>query len=205
MTHILNTDIAKFPQVHPITEDMRLNFEGVQRLIMLDRYSFKDTAKKTLKVGDLVVLTVKADPQFPARGIGNVTAINGDKVTVLLEEVYRQYAETENGEITVHESVVDKPLELYYEQIAKRNAKGLAAVEDESIRAKIEQEFYEELASLNFVPGGRVIYGAGAGIDVTFFNCYVMPFPQDSREGIGKHRNQVMEIMSRGGGKLISC
>ena len=201
MTHLLNTDIAKFPQVHPITDDMRLNFEGVQRLIMLDRYSFKDTAKKTLKVEDLVVLTVKADPQFPARGIGNVTAINGDKVTVLLEEVYRQYAETENGEITVHDSVVDKPLELYYEQIAKRNAKGLAAAEvTAELQAKYEAEFYEELSELNFVPAGRVIYGAGAGIDVTFFNCYVMPFPQDSREGIGQHRNQVMEIMSRGGG-----
>src|SRR5699024_2099181 len=30
--------------------------------------------------------------------------------------------------------------------------------------------------------------------------CYVMPYIQDSREGISDHRKQVMEIMSRGGG-----
>ncbi len=53
---------------------------------------------------------------------------------------------------------------------------------------------------MNFVPAGRVLYGAGAGTDVTYFNCYVMPFVEDSREGISEHRKQVMEIMSRGGG-----
>lgn len=197
----LNADIEKFPNVFPITEDMQQTFDGVSRLVMLDRYSYKDTKKETLKVGDLVVLTVKSDPQFPARGIGEVTAINGDKITVLLEDTYRQYAESEDGYITVDSAAVDKPLEIYYEQIAKRNARGLASVEtDEEARKKAEAEFYEELASLNFVPGGRVIYGAGADIDVTLFNCFVMPFPQDSREGIGKHRNEVMEIMSRGGG-----
>src|SRR5690606_37258583 len=31
-------------------------------------------------------------------------------------------------------------------------------------------------------------------------NCYVMPFPKDSREGLAEHRGKVMEIMSRGGG-----
>ncbi|MGB8269999.1 MAG: vitamin B12-dependent ribonucleotide reductase, partial [Priestia megaterium] len=33
-----------------------------------------------------------------------------------------------------------------------------------------------------------------------YFNCYVMPYVKDSREGISEHRKQVMEIMSRGGG-----
>lgn len=197
----LNADIKLFPVVHEITNDMKMSFDGVQRLIMLDRYSFKDTEKKTLKVGDLVVLTVKSDPKFPARGIGNIADIDGSNVTVLLEEVYRQYAETEDGHITVSIGAIDKPLEIYYEQIAKRNAKGLADVEaTDELKAKWEAEFYEELASLNFVPAGRVLYGAGAGIDVTLFNCYVMPFPRDSREGIGQHRNEAMEIMSRGGG-----
>lgn len=197
----LNADIKLFPVVREITNDMKMSFDGVQRLIMLDRYSFKDTEKKTLKVGDLVVLTVKSDPKFPARGIGNIAEINGSNVTVLLEEVYRQYAETEDGHITVSIGDIDKPLEIYYEQIAKRNAKGLADVEaTDELKAKWEAEFYEELSSLNFVPAGRVLYGAGAGIDVTLFNCYVMPFPKDSREGIGQHRNEAMEIMSRGGG-----
>ena len=44
-----------------------------------------------------------------------------------------------------------------------------------------------------------MLYGA-LDTDVTYFNCYVMPFVADSREGISDHRKQVMEIMSRGGG-----
>ena len=72
----LNADIAKFPQVHPITEDMHIEHKGVSRLVMIDRYSFKDTEKKTLKVGDFVVLTVKEDPKFPARGLGFITALD---------------------------------------------------------------------------------------------------------------------------------
>jgi ribonucleoside-diphosphate reductase alpha chain len=194
----LNEDIALFPQVAPITVDMNRKFDGVSRLIMLDRYSFKDTEQKTLKVGDLVVLTINPDPNFPARGIGNVKEINGTQVTVTLEEQFAN--QIGSPEITVHHKVIDKPLELFYEQIARRNARGLSAVEHESVRADWEQLFYEELSSLNFVPAGRVIYGAGSGADVTYFNCYVMPFPKDSREGIGEHRNEVMEIMSRGGG-----
>ena len=55
----LNKDIEGFPQVHPITEDMTLTHKGVSRLVMIDRYSFKDTEKKTLKAGDFVVLNGK--------------------------------------------------------------------------------------------------------------------------------------------------
>lgn len=196
----LNEDIKLFPQVTPIDDSMTTTFESVSRLIMLDRYAYKDTAKKTLSVGDLVVLTVKNDPKFPARGIGIVAELDGTNATVQLEEQYRQYADTEEGYVTKPITALDKPLELYYEQIARRNARGLSANEPEDKRQQVEDEFYEILASLDFVPGGRVIYGAGSETDVTFFNCYVMPYPKDSRDGIGDHRNKVMEIMSRGGG-----
>ncbi len=66
----LNEDIKLFPQVHPITSEMSITHEGVSRLVMLDRYAFKDTEKKTLKQGDFVVLTVKPDPKFPASAAG---------------------------------------------------------------------------------------------------------------------------------------
>src|SRR5690554_6082739 len=72
----LNEDIKMFSQVHPITDDMKLTHKGVSRLVMLDRYAFKDTEKKTLSQGDFVVLTVKADPNFPARGLGFVKSID---------------------------------------------------------------------------------------------------------------------------------
>src|SRR5690625_7389448 len=57
---------------------MKVTHNGVSRLVMLDRYAFKDTEKKTLKVGDFVVLTVKADPNFPARGTGFIYSIDWD-------------------------------------------------------------------------------------------------------------------------------
>lgn len=202
----LNEDIRQFPQVFPVEPDMSKSFSGVSRLVMLDRYAFKDTEKKTLDVGDFVVLTIKTDPKFPARGYGFVTAIDWEnsKASVKVDEQYigvlDDEQEASTGIITRPLDVIDKPLEIYYEQIAKRNAFGLASVEEPEKQAEWFAKFYEILVSLDFVPAGRVLYGAGSGAEVTLFNCFVMPYPKDSREGIGEHRNKVMEIMSRGGG-----
>lgn len=203
----LNEDIKQFPQVHPITSDMRLSKKGVSRLVMLDRYTFKDTEKKTLKEGDFVVLTVKQDPKFPARGYGFIQNIDWDKseASILVDEEFQGVLdnpeEIATGIVTRALDSIEKPLEIFYEQIAMRNATGLASVETSVERKQSSfQEFYEELVNLNFIPAGRVLYGAGSGTDVTYFNCYVMPFVKDSRGGISEHRTQVMEIMSRGGG-----
>ena len=203
----LNKDIEKFPYVYQITEDMHTTHKGVSRMVMIDRYSYKDTKKETLTEGDLVVLTVKPDPKYPARGIGYVQSLDWDanEAVILLEEEYRgtleDSEEIESGIVTRSIDVIEKPLEIFYEQIAKRNARGLAEVEEnpEKVEESFEK-FYNQLRNKNFVPAGRVLYGAGSGTDVTYFNCYVMPFVPDSREGISDHRKEVMEIMSRGGG-----
>lgn len=203
----LNRDIEHFPQVYPVTPDMKRRQSGVSRLVMLDRYTFKDTEKKTLKEGDFVVLTVKPDPKFPARGYGFVVSIDWTKSTaqIAVEEeftgVLDDPEEKRTGIVNRSLDTIDKPLEIYYEQIALRNARGLSEVEvDPQKREEVFADFYHELANLNFVPAGRVLYGAGSKTDVTYFNCYVMPYIADSREGISEHRKQVMEIMSRGGG-----
>lgn len=203
----LNKDIELFDAVHPITSDMKITHSGVSRLVMLDRYSYKDTEKRTLKVGDFVVLTVKSDPKFPARGLGFIQSIdwkNNEADVKVLDDFISSLDDEEEintGVVTRSLDVIDKPLEIFYEQIAKRNATGLSAVEKtEEKQKEAFEKFYKELASMNFVPAGRVLYGAGAKTDVTYFNCYVMPYVKDSREGISDHRKQVMEIMSRGGG-----
>ncbi|WP_040228726.1 vitamin B12-dependent ribonucleotide reductase [Bhargavaea cecembensis] len=203
----LNADISLFPQVHPVTEEMNISHSGVSRLVMIDRYSFKDTEKKTLGKGDFVVLTVKEDPKFPARGLGYVMSVDRDagRAEIWIEPDYRSAIdnpdEQEKGIVSRPLEVIEKPLEVFYEQIALRNATGLSSVEaDEEKRQESFDRFYRELVSLNFIPAGRVLYGAGADTDVTYFNCYVMPYVADSREGISDHRKQVMEIMSRGGG-----
>ncbi|MBN8236604.1 vitamin B12-dependent ribonucleotide reductase [Halobacillus kuroshimensis] len=203
----LNADIRQFPQVHPVTDNMSITHKGVSRLVMLDRYAFKDTEKLTLSEGDFVVLTVKDDPKFPARGFGFIQSVDWQtheafvKVEDEFVNVLDREEERETGVIKRNLDTIDKPLEVYYEQIALRNATGLSEVEtDPERQTQSFEEFYEELSSLNFIPAGRVLYGAGSNTDVTYFNCYVMPYIQDSREGISDHRKQVMEIMSRGGG-----
>lgn len=195
----INKDIeGGFPHLFVVTEDMERTFEGVSRLVMLDRYTQKDLSLKSLSVGDLVISIVKNDPKFPSRGIGYVTNIDGDNVSIKLEEDYLGNAEDAdaNGVILRNKRQIDKPLELFFEQIAMRLAHHLG--EDES--AETIKDFYNEVANLNLVPAGRVLFGAGSQTNVTYFNCFVMPHVHDSRGGISDHRKQVMEIMSRGGG-----
>lgn len=204
----LNHDIKEhFPHLFPIDESMHMTHEGVSRLVMLDRYAQKDIHHVTLKEGDIVLVIVKEDPRFPARGIGRILSIHEEEgyAIVQLEEEFRgaltDEEEIQTGIIKRKLETIDKPLELFYEQIAKRVARHLASVEkSEEKRNEWERRFYEELKALHFVPAGRILYGAGSGTEVTYFNCFVMPFIHDSRGGISDHRKKVMEIMSRGGG-----
>jgi len=195
----LNQDIRNnFPHLFEITPNMYKSFEGVSRLVMLDRYTQKDLTLQSLSIGDIVITVVKNDPKFPARGIGHVVDLKDDNVTIKLEAEFIANAEDadERGCVVRNIRQIDKPLELYFEQIAKRLAHHLGADESEAIIS----DFYDEVANLNLVPAGRVLFGAGSNTNVTYFNCFVMPFIHDSRGGISDHRKQVMEIMSRGGG-----
>lgn len=96
-------------------------------------------------------------------------------------------------------------LEHYPEQMWRRVARGIAAVEEgEKHRADWEERFYRALQDFKFVPGGRILAGAGTGHEVTFYNCYVIPSPQDSRGGILENLSVMTEIMARGGGVGIN-
>ncbi len=98
-----------------------------------------------------------------------------------------------------------QPLEFYPEQTWARVARGIAEVETtEELRAYWEKRFYEALSNFQFVPGGRILAGAGSGHQVTFYNCYVIPSPEDSRQGILDNLKLMTEIMARGGGVGIN-
>src|SRR5579883_658673 len=98
-----------------------------------------------------------------------------------------------------------QPLEFYPEQLWARVARGIAAIEPtEELRTHWEQRFYEALDNFQFVPGGRILAGAGSGHQVTFYNCYVIPSPEDSRQGILDNLKTMTEIMARGGGVGIN-
>ncbi len=100
-------------------------------------------------------------------------------------------------------SVKDKegnPIEKTPEEMWKRVAKGIASVEKKSKRAYWQDTFYKAMEDFKFVPGGRVLAGAGTGYGVTFYNCFVIPSPPDSRDGILDNLKAMIEIMARGGG-----
>ncbi len=92
------------------------------------------------------------------------------------------------------------PIEKTPDEMWKRVAKGIAGVEKPKDRKKWEKKFYDVMYDFKFLPGGRILAGAGTGFDVTYYNCFVIPNPPDSRGGIMENLTQMIEIMAHGGG-----
>tara|TARA_B100001029_G_scaffold57474_1_gene46440 strand:+ start:4560 stop:6944 length:2385 start_codon:yes stop_codon:yes gene_type:complete len=68
----------------------------------------------------------------------------------------------------------------------KRQAKALASVEKTpELQKKWEASFFEALRNFKFVPGGRIMHGAGReDITTTLNNCYVVGIKTDSIKSI---------------------
>lgn len=63
------------------------------------------------------------------------------------------------------------------------------------------EAFFEEMASLRFIPGGRILAYAGRGTEkATLSNCYVMGPIEDSMEGIMQSLQESALTMKAGGG-----
>jgi ribonucleoside-diphosphate reductase alpha chain len=116
------------------------------------------------------------------------------------------------------------PVEDRPEQMWARVAKAIGNSSTE------ESDFYGILEGFKFVPGGRILAGAGAETEKTFYNCYVIPVEtknrrlwrqwgytetrpdlpakddtgSDSREAIFDTIGLMVDIMSRGGGVGIN-
>lgn len=164
--------------------------------IFLDRYAVKDTKKETLAVGDTVVVCVNL--KTGQREIGVVETLDSEnrQVTVKLRDGTIEARAIEH---------VDKPIETVPEQMFERIARHIASVEP-TPEAKTEWEgrFRDLMDDWKYVPAGRIFTGAGTGQNLTFYNCYVIPSPKDSRQGIFDTLGQMAEIMSRGGGVGIN-
>ncbi len=161
--------------------------------IFLDRYAVKDAQKLTLKTGDNVVVCVNL--QTGQREIGTVTQLKGEQATIQLRDG-----------ATVEQAIehIDKPLETHPSQMIDRVAHAIAAEETTEKQAAWSENFRWLLTDWKFVPGGRILTGAGTGQNLTYYNCYVIPSPKDSRGGIMNTLTQMTEIMSRGGGVGIN-
>ncbi len=109
------------------------------------------------------------------------------------------------------------PLEQYPEQMWRRVAAGIAEVEPTpEKRAEWTEKFAGLLSDFKFVPGGRILSGAGTGHQVTYYNCYVVGLGEDPLDPAAPRRpqlspaearpaffnalTQMTDIMSRSGG-----
>jgi ribonucleoside-diphosphate reductase alpha chain len=81
----------------------------------------------------------------------------------------------------------------------QRVAAAVAAAEVQN-RDAWQKRFYELLTGFRFLPGGRILAGAGTGRCVTLFNCFVMGAIDDSLEGIFDAIKEGALTMQRGGG-----
>ena len=78
------------------------------------------------------------------------------------------------------------PWEEHPYQMWKRQATALASVEkNKKLRKEWETKFYNILEDFKFVPGGRIMHGAGReDITTTLNNCYVVAVRNDSIKSI---------------------
>jgi len=79
-----------------------------------------------------------------------------------------------------------------------RVARALAAPERDP--AAWESRFVAALSGFRFLPGGRILAGAGTGRRVTLFNCFVMGRIEDSLDGIFDGLKEGARTMQQGGG-----
>ena len=91
------------------------------------------------------------------------------------------------------------PWEKHPHELWQRQAKALASVEKtKSLRTKMEKEFLNILEDFRFVPGGRIMHGAGReDITTTLNNCYVVAVRNDSIKSIYEKKNHSYHFPSK--------
>ena len=95
------------------------------------------------------------------------------------------------------------PSETRPEAMWNRVGQAIASVEREKDRVKYQDRFYHLLEDWRFIPGGRIMHGAGredANRRPTLSNCYVIPVLEDSIEGIYQCLAESAQVYRTGGG-----
>ncbi|WP_346840221.1 adenosylcobalamin-dependent ribonucleoside-diphosphate reductase [Microbulbifer sp. SAOS-129_SWC] len=96
------------------------------------------------------------------------------------------------------EPVGDAALEDSWRRLARALARG-----ESRERGRWALRFFRNVEDFRFLPGGRILAGAGTGQRVTLFNCFVMGTIEDSMEAIFERLKESALTMQQGGG--IGC
>ena len=90
------------------------------------------------------------------------------------------------------------PGETKYSDRCRSMAKHIASSEKDDDKEFYERRFFDVLATGDFVPGGRIIFGCGRSRQ-NMLNCYVLE-PEDNVDSIGKVIADMYKISCAGGG-----
>lgn len=117
-----------------------------------------------------------------------------DKISIFETELSRHIWDTKYR-YRINGTIKDQTIEDTWQRVAYTLSKA------ECNNAKRWQEqFYEALSSFKFLPGGRIIAGAGTDRNVTLFNCFVMGTIEDSISSIFDNVKEGALTMQWGGG-----
>lgn len=94
------------------------------------------------------------------------------------------------------------PFDTSLDDTFARVSRAAASVEKGGKRAreKWARTFHDAMAGFGFLPGGRILAGAGTGRDVTLFNCFVMGRIEDDLGSIFDNVKEAALTMQQGGG-----
>ncbi len=92
------------------------------------------------------------------------------------------------------QQVIDHSIHDTWERVAK------AVAANEQNATHWQQQFQSILTDFQFLPGGRILAGAGTNLQVTLFNCFVMGAIDDSMSGIFSALHECALTLQQGGG-----
>ena len=93
-----------------------------------------------------------------------------------------------------------KIIDQTIEDTWRRVAKAAAQLEKKEEAAHWQQQFYKIFEDFHYLPGGRILAGAGTRNKVTLFNCFVMDIQEDSITGIFDALKEGAMTLQQGGG-----
>ncbi|MEE9213591.1 MAG: adenosylcobalamin-dependent ribonucleoside-diphosphate reductase [Thermodesulfobacteriota bacterium] len=119
-----------------------------------------------------------------------IDAFGGDELRARV--FYEKYALRDNSG-----RIVEKKPEDMWRRVAREIS---SPEKNQILRAEWEENFNWLLSEFKFIPGGRILFGAGQNRRATLLNCYYMPIKEDSIEGIFEWCKEAARTYSFGGG-----
>ena len=110
--------------------------------------------------------------------------------TPLIKDVQKKY---------LHEPLNETHIDDVYRRVARSIADS-PAEKNKKKREEAFDAFYQLMKMRLFVPGGRILAGAGTAKRVTLMNCYVNGTLEDSIEGIADGKKRLLVTSAMGGG-----